>query len=216
MKRLNLPALTFPALLALALLMIASCARSPYSFVKVQPKRPFESPTPVNTFKTDKQAIRTVTLPGADAPSARFNPSAGGKRLEGPSDASARNTAYSRNSTFREQRAGARREARREAKEKKAATRKVVERELNKSSAFSALPAKKFKKVEKIISKQAAKIAKKKAASPAGSIGFNQWMKIGVILLLVGLVVGIAFADLGYIVAVIGVVFLVLGLIQQL
>src|SRR3546814_5391499 len=75
MKKLNLPALTFPALLALALLMIASCARSPYSFVKVQPKRPFESPTPVNTFKTDKQAIRTVTLPGADTPSARFNPS---------------------------------------------------------------------------------------------------------------------------------------------
>ncbi|WP_262713152.1 hypothetical protein [Anseongella ginsenosidimutans] len=41
-------------------------------------------------------------------------------------------------------------------------------------------------------------------------------MKIGVILLLIGLVVGIAFADLGYLVAVIGIVFLVLGLIQQL
>src|SRR5690606_25554664 len=97
----------------------------------------------------------------------------------------------------------------------KAQTRRIVKRELEKSTAFGALPAKKLKKVEKIISKQTSRIAKKKAASPA-PIGFNQWMKIGVILLLVGLVVGIAFADLGYIVAVIGIVFLVLGLIQQI
>ncbi|HYH55827.1 MAG TPA: hypothetical protein VD772_04400, partial [Anseongella sp.] len=87
---------------------------------------------------------------------------------------------------------------------------------LKKSAAFGALPAKQLKKVEKIITRQADRLAEKKAAAAAAPVGFNQWMKIGVILLLIGLVVGIAFADLGYIVAVIGVVFLVLGLIQQL
>lgn len=213
MRKLNLSTPTFPALLILALMLVTSCARSPYNFVKVEPKRPIDRVAPVNTFTPGRQTIHNVS--GEKAPAVRFS-RPGGKHLAPRPAAAARNGAYLRKESVREQRTGTRGEARRQAKEDKAAARKVVERELSKSAAFSALPAKKLEKVEKIISKQAAKIAKKKAAAPAGSIGFNQWMKIGVILLLVGLVVGIAFADLGYIVAVIGVVFLVLGLIQQL
>lgn len=203
MKKLNFSALTrFPVLIG-ALLMIASCARSPYNFVRVQPK-PFDKVatasrsqayTPVRTMPTSSGAVLSFKAPSLD-----------GK-------ASSVSTRKSQAEMFGARRGTTTRETR---KSRREATGKVVERELQKSSAFSALPTKKFEKVKKIITRKAERLSEKKAAAAASPVGFNQWMKIGVILLLIGLVVGIAFADLGYIVAVIGVVFLVLGLIQQL
>ena len=205
MKKFNLFSLRgIPALAIAVLLMAAACSRSPYNFVKVQPK-PFAEAAPASHAAV--KAIPAGSLKRSSgesgfeftSPSIRRQPSkavipAAGAESK-PATASV---------------------ARKGEKDKTKNTGSVVNRELKKSAAFGALPAKQLKKVEKIITRQADRLAEKKAAAAAAPVGFNQWMKIGVILLLIGLVVGIAFADLGYIVAVIGVVFLVLGLIQQL
>lgn len=202
MRKFNRQAFKLPLLLITMTLLVVSCARSPYNFVKVQPKKPFEKVTAASA--ANPSAINQETV--RSAPEAAFRtptlnkPATPGSSVHAEAPESPKTT----------------RELKREQqKAQKKNTRDVVNRELRKSEAFGALSARQLEKVEKIISKQADKLAKKKAASPA-PVGFNQWMKIGVILLLIGLVVGIAFADLGYLVAVIGVVFLVLGLIQQL
>lgn len=202
MRKFNLQAFKLPLLLITMTLLVVSCARSPYNFVKVQPNKPFEQVTSASA--TNPVAIRHETVHSTPDVALRTpslnNPATPGSRAMAEPSESPKAT----------------RELKREQqKAKKEHTRNVVNRELRQSEAFGALSARQLEKVEKIISKQATKLAKKKAASPA-PVGFNQWMKIGVILLLIGLVVGIAFADLGYLVAVIGVVFLVLGLIQQL
>ena len=212
MRKPNLASLKLPVLLITILLMVASCARSPYNFVKVQPKKPVDRVAPAAVSSPGSQTVASSAVHW-QAPQAAFKtPAIKSRSVKETQMAPALEMEHATAS----EKTYTRKDKRQQARKQKEQTRKVVRRELKNSSAFGALSAKQLEKVEKIISKQTSRIAEKKAASPASAIGFNQWMKIGVILLLIGLVVGIAFADLGYLVAVIGVVFLVLGLIQQL
>lgn len=195
MRKFNVSTFKLPVIFLVMALLAVSCSRSPYNFVKVQPKKPIERVNPESAVSPAVAASPVRSSSATASPEIAF-------RTPALTPASGTPAAQ-------------RDPERRLTKQAQQNTRTVVSRELKKSDAFGALSAKKLEKVEKIITKQANKVAKKKAASPA-PVGFNQWMKIGVILLLIGLVVGIAFADLGYLVAVIGIVFLVLGLIQQL
>ncbi|MFS8615971.1 MAG: hypothetical protein FWJ85_04045 [Solitalea sp.] len=197
MRKFNVSTFKLPVIFLVMALLAVSCSRSPYNFVKVQPKKPVERVSPESAVSPAVAASPSSVRSSSATASSEVT-------FRTPALAPAPGTP-----------AAHRDSERRQAKQAQQKTRTVVSRELKKSDAFGALSAKKLEKVEKIITKQANKLAKKKATSPA-PVGFNQWMKIGVILLLIGLVVGIAFADLGYLVAVIGIVFLVLGLIQQL
>lgn len=90
----------------------------------------------------------------------------------------------------------------------------------------TAAPAPKLNPVQRMainkILKKADKLAAKAqvqkhrdVASADDTQAVNRYIKLGIIFLLVGLVVGIVFGLLGYILAIIGVVFLVLGLLEE-
>ncbi|QEC51344.1 hypothetical protein [Anseongella ginsenosidimutans] len=61
MRNLNLSSLKVPALLITMLLLAASCARSPYNFVKVQPKKPFDRVAPAAAFSPGTPAVINST-----------------------------------------------------------------------------------------------------------------------------------------------------------
>jgi sulfite exporter TauE/SafE len=56
----------------------------------------------------------------------------------------------------------------------------------------------------------------KEAASHEEANALNRYIKLGIILILVGLLVGIVFGFLGYILSIIGVVLIILGLLDEI
>ncbi|WP_400193859.1 hypothetical protein [Hymenobacter sp. B81] len=71
-----------------------------------------------------------------------------------------------------------------------------------------------LKKADKLASQAQVK-KHRDAASADDANALNRYIKLGIIFLLIGLVVGIVFGLLGYILALVGVVFLILGLLEE-
>lgn len=96
----------------------------------------------------------------------------------------------------------------------------TVKTPVKKSKAITAFNKAKEKGTKKLNNISAEKIASvsllASAAKDSNKSMLDGKLRIGIILLLVGLLVGIFFGFLGYIISVIGVVFIVLWLIEQI
>lgn len=201
----------------LSSLLAVSCSQSSYRYVKVTPE-PFPDK---ETVRADEET-RSEAPGRSEAPEEEAVVLSGEQQDTGPAEeaASPEPGALEEVVSVQVDPDAVAAITPRSGKAKKPASktlRTVVHRDSQRPAAYNTVPVKKQQRLKKQVSRQMDRVAKKSGSSSfSAGILFNQWMKIGLILIVVGLVVGLAWGALGWVTMVIGLVFFVLGLIQQM